>query len=366
MATSNYLNIYPKNQIYLTPPRTLDKTVHFAFRFGNQVEFPGAFVAILPDGRYWLAQSQAETAIITSDHKLLADVSPDFPVLSPGHPDKHPSRHSIFSLGKLPPVQSIDGTVAVLSGLLNDVYFHWMFDILPRIELLRRSGIEIACIDHFLINSRNLLPFHLETLNILGIPETKIVKCNYPHIKARRLVVPSFPGNIAWMPKWACDFLRSEFLNQTATNKYEKVERLYISRKNATNRRIINEDEVLSFLNQFGFKSVTLEAMSVAEQVSLMADAEVVLAPHGSGLTNILFCRAGTKVIEIFSPNYVYPCYWLVSNIVNLKYYYLIGENFAGFYFHKMLYPNPGSEDIFVNLDSLLKVMKLAEVEEQT
>jgi len=168
------------------------------------------------------------------------------------------------------------------------------------------------------------------------------------------------------MPKWACDFLRSEFLNQTATNKYEKVERLYISRKNATNRRIINEDEVLSFLNQFGFKSVTLEAMSVAEQVSLMADAEVVLAPHGSGLTNILFCRAGTKVIEIFSPNYVYPCYWLVSNIVNLKYYYLIGENFAGFYFHKMLYPNPGSEDIFVNLDSLLKVMKLAEVEEQT
>jgi hypothetical protein len=129
------------------------------------------------------------------------------------------------SLGKLPPVQSINGTVAVLSGLLNDVYFHWMFDILPRIELLRCSGIDIACIDYFLINSRNYLPFHIETLDALGIPETKRLETyKYPHTKATRLVVPSFPGSIAWMPKWSCDFLKNAFLNKKATEKSEKIE----------------------------------------------------------------------------------------------------------------------------------------------
>ncbi|MBV8887397.1 MAG: DUF563 domain-containing protein [Chroococcidiopsidaceae cyanobacterium CP_BM_RX_35] len=362
LDTSNYISIYPKNQIQLKTPKTIDKTVDFAFRFGAYVELPATFVAVIPEGRFWLNQHQDQTAIITADNKLLADVSPDFPVLSPGHPDKHPSRHAIFSLEKLPPVQHVDGTVAVLSGLLNNVYFHWMFDVLPRIELLRCSRIDLASIDQFIVNNSSF-PFHKETLDTLGIPESKRLEShNHTHIKATKLVVPSFPGTIAWIPKWACDFLRTEFLNKRVNEKAEKIERIYISRRKATNRRIVNEDEVTNFLSKFGFEAISLESMSVAEQAFLIANAKVVLAPHGSGLTNIVFCEPGTKVIEIFSPNYVYPCYWLVSNIVNLKYYYLVGEKFAGFYLHKLLYPNPGNEDIFISTNLLLEVMKLAEV----
>lgn len=361
LETSNYINIYPKNIIHLSPPRTSDRTIHFSFRFGNEIELPETFVAIVPYGRYWLNKSQAKSAIITSDNKLLADLSPEFPALSPGHPDKHPRKHSIFSLGKLPPVKRIDGTVAVLSGLLNDVYFHWMLDILPRIELLHRSGIEMAGIDKFLINSR--LPFQKETLNILGVADTKILETDkYPHIKATKLVVPSFPGSIAWMPKWAGNFLRSVLLDQQALEASEKIDRLYISRSQSANRRIINEDEVINLLNKFGFKSVTLELMSVREQAALLANAKVVVAPHGSGLTNTIFCKQGTKVIEIFSPNYVYPCYWLISNLVGLDYYYLLGEAPVGFYLHKFLYPSRRIEDIFVNLDELLNILKFAEV----
>jgi tetratricopeptide (TPR) repeat protein len=361
---TNYINIYPKSAIYLAPPQTPDKNIDFSFRFGEQVELPASFIAVVPEGRYWLNKSQDATAIITSDNQLLADLSPDFPVLSPGHPDKYPSNHLIFSSEKLPPVQYIDGTVAVLSGLLNDVYFHWMFEVLPRIELLRRSGIELASIDKFLINSPHLLPFHKETLDALGIPETKRLETyNYPHIKATQLVVPSFPGSIAWMPKWSCHFLINEFLNKQATEKSERIERIYISRENVSNRRLINESEVMTLLNNFGFKSVNLESMSVTAQASLLAGAKVVIAPHGGGLTNAVFCSPGTKIIEIFSPNYVYPCYWLISNLLGLQYYYLLGENIEGFYLHKLLYPSPRIEDIFVNLDALLKVIKFAEID---
>lgn len=361
LEPSNYISIYPKNIISLKPPKTPDINIHFSFRFGNKVELPESFLAILPDGRYWLNKSQNTTAIITADNKLLADISPEFPVLSPGHQDKHPSKHSIFSLEKLPFIQRIDGTVAVLSGLLNNVYFHWMFDILPRIQLLYVSGIEMAGIDKFLIDSR--LSFQRETLKALGIAETKTLEADkYFYIEARRLVVPSFPGSIAWMPKWACDFLKSAFLNKKALETSEKIERLYISRKHAENRRIINEDEVISLLNKFGFKSITLELMSVAEQAALLANAKVVIAPHGGGLTNTVFCNSGTKVIEIFSPNYVYPCYWLVANLIGLEYYYLLGEMPEGSYLHKLIYPNPRIEDIFVNINKLLSIMKFAEV----
>lgn len=253
--------------------------------------------------------------------------------------------------------------MAVLSGLSNDIYFHWMFDVLPRIKLLQSGGLEIADIDYFLINSRKFLPFHKETLDALGIPETKrLENYNYPHIKAEKLIVPSFPGSPAWMPKWSCDFLRNVFIERQAIKEPEKIEYIYISRGSVTSRRILNEDEVINVLNKFGFKSVTLETMSVAEQASLMASAKVVIAPHGSGLTNLVFCSPGTKVIEIFSPNYVYPCYWLVSNLVNLEYFYLLGEIFNSIYFHQLIYPNSKSEDIFVNINSLLKIMKFAEV----
>ena len=355
-----YINIYPNNTLYLTPPKTPEITIHFSFRFGSKVELPASFVALVPEGRFWLNKKQDKSAVIAADNKILGDISPDFPVLSPGHPDKHPSKHSIFSVGNLPPIQKIDGTVAVLAGLLNDTYFHWMFDILPRIELLDKSGIDITGIDKFLVSSR--LSFQKETLKALGIPPTKILETDeYPHIQATTLVVPSFPGSVAWMPKWACDFLRSAFLDKKQI-KTEKIERIYISRNQAPNRRIINEDEIVSCLNKYGFTSVILESMSVAEQAALLAHAKVVVAPHGGGLTNTVFCNPGTKVIEIFSPNYVYPCYWLISNQIGLEYYYIQGENPEGFYLHKLLYPDARLEDIFVNLDQLLNMLKFAQV----
>lgn len=354
----NYLNIYPKSKLYLTPPKTPENTIHFSFRFGSQVELPASFVALVPEGRFWLNKKQDKSAVIAADNKMLGDISPDFPVLSPGHPDKHPSKHSIFSEGKLPPIQRIDGTVAVLAGLLNDTYFHWMFDILPRIELLDKSGIDIASIDRFLVSSR--LDFQKETLKALGIPETKILETDeYSHIQATTLVVPSFPSSLAWMPKWACNFLRSKFLNKKHIET-EKIERIYISRKETANRRIINEDEIVSCLTKYGFINVILESMTVVEQAALLAHAKVVVAPHGGGLTNTVFCNPGTKVIEIFSPNYVYPCYWLISNQIGLEYYYLLGENPEGFYLHKLLYPDARLEDIFVNVNQLLKILRFA------
>ncbi len=362
LEKTNYFPIYPSNTVNLSPPLTPEKFIHFSFRFGSKVELPASFVAIVPEGRYWLNKNQDKSAVITPDNHFLADISPDFPVLSPGHPDKHPSNHSILRVSsKLPPIQKIDGTVAVLSGLLNDLYFHWMFDILPRLELLHKSGINLSDIDKFLISSH--LPFQRETLNLLGISENKILpRENYPHIQATKLVVPSFPGTIAWMPKWACDFLRSTFLNQKNIQNIEKIDYLYISRQDATNRRIINEEAVVNCLSKFGFRTVTLESMSVVEQAALFANAKVVVSPHGSGLTNTVFCSPSTKVIEIFSPNYVYPCYWLISNLVNLEYYYLIGENSLGQCLHQLLYPNPRLEDIFVNIDELVHILNFAKV----
>ena len=48
----------------------------------------------------------------------------------------------------------------------------------------------------------------------------------------------------------------------------------------------------------------------------------MVVGPHGAGLANLVFCRPGTKVVEIFSNRFVNLEYWALSCMARLDYYY--------------------------------------------
>jgi tetratricopeptide (TPR) repeat protein len=350
-----YAAIEPETLVKLQPPRSIDPSIHFSFRFGEAIALPGAFVTAIPDGRFWISDDETSCACITPDHQFLADLSPEFPILSPNHPDAHPRHHSLLKRSQLTGSKQIEGTVAVLASLQNNLYFHWMFEVLPRWELLRRSSIDLEAIDWFLVH--NQLPFQQETLEKLAVPQHKILSGDR-HIQADRLIA-AFPGSIAWMSGWSCDFLRATFLPSSVA---EQGDRLYISRSQTANRRVLNEAEIVDLLQKFGFQSVTLEALSVSEQAALFARAKVVVAPHGSGLTNLVFCAPDTIAIELFSPHYVYPCYWFVSNLVHLNYYYLVGEMPLGASVQQLIYPDARIEDMFIDASKLLRLMQSAGV----
>ncbi|HLO51554.1 MAG TPA: tetratricopeptide repeat protein, partial [Kamptonema sp.] len=217
------------------------------------VESPKTFVAVIPEGRAWIVPQKnywllcSAIAVITPDNYLLADVSRDYPGFLPGCQNYDPTKHSVFNLESLPPLEQIEGTVAVLSGLSGNVYFHWMIDVLPRIELLRLSGVDFGKIDWFLVNNCQQ-EFQRETLRALGIPENKILESDrHPHIQAKQLIAPSFPGYLGWPPLWAVNFLRRVFLaGIVPLNSYP--ERIYISRNKARYRRVMNEDDVMEEL----------------------------------------------------------------------------------------------------------------------
>ncbi|NJL22966.1 MAG: DUF563 domain-containing protein [Leptolyngbyaceae cyanobacterium SM1_3_5] len=345
--------IEPAALVKLQPPKSIDSSIHFSFRFGESIELPRTFVATIPNGRFWISEDETSCACIAEDDRFLPELSPEFPIFSPGHPDSHPSQHSILKSGGLPPIEKINGSIAILASLQNHLYFHWMFEVLPRWNLLRRSGIDLEKIDYFLIpNQRS---FQQETVEKLGIPQSKIIW--HDHIQADRLMAP-FPGCVAWMNGSTCDFLRSTFLPANPTTG----KRIYISRSQAANRRVTNEAEILDLLTRYNFESVTLETLSVSEQAALFASATVVIAPHGSGLTNLVFCALKTTVIELFSPNFVYPCYWFLSNLVGLDYYYLLGEMPIGASVQHWLYPDARIEDISIDPRKLLKLMQIAGV----
>lgn len=101
--------------------------------------------------------------------------------------------------------------------------------------------------------------------------------------------------------------------------------RLYISRGDAGRRRIVNEPQLVRTLEQRGFVAVELAGMPVQEQVGLFRDAEVVVAPHGMGLTHIAMSRRLGRVIELFHPTAGTDAYAFIARSAGMNYDYVLG-----------------------------------------
>ena len=343
---SNFIEINLKGSVQLLPPKTYDSSIHSSFKW-QVYHSPETFGAWIPSGRAW--GDSYSTAVINSEGRFIDELCQG-------------SASTLALSEKLPPATPLEGTTAFLSVRGGNTYYHWMADLLPRVRLLELAGVKLEEIDFFVVNSCHL-SFQRETLNLLGIPTHKIIQNSQsPHIKAPKLVVPSLPGDVGVMSPWTCQFLRDSFLDKAATQRLPTPDRIYISRRHASYRRILNEDETIARLSPYGFVPIVLESLSFLEQVALFAHAKAIIAPHGAGLTNTLFCNPGTQLIEIFSPDMVSVNYWVVSNMIGLDYAYLIGESLDEYKtptsIPRRYYNHPLYEDILVNLDSLVNLMQ--------
>jgi tetratricopeptide (TPR) repeat protein/capsular polysaccharide biosynthesis protein len=322
------------------------------------------FVVTIPKGKSWVAPQENSwiicnaIAVMTPDNYLLGDLSRYYPWFLPGCPYQERTEHRIFELESIPPVEKIEGKVALISGLAGHVYYHWMFDIIPRFELIQRSGITLEEIDWFIINSISK-PYQQETLELLGIPTDKILESDrHSYVQATELIVPSFPGYLDWVPQGTIKFLRQTFLPHITIAKADIQNKIYISRAKAKNRQVVNESEVNEFLDNQGFQTIFLEEMTVLEQVTVFANADIIVAPHGSGLTNLVFCSPDTKIVELFAPNYIRTDYWMISQQLHLEHYYLVGRNFDCPTLRNLMYQNPLTEDIWVDIAALKLILQ--------
>jgi len=301
-----------------TLPFSPDGRTHWKFERHRRRPRRATHVAVLPGGRTWGAGS----AVITADDALLAPLS-----LAVGDTEEYlaePERHPIFAERRLPPATRLDGVATLLSAPGGGGYYHWLIDLLPRLRLLEEAGMPVDASDHVIVNATSAR-YQRETLARLGVSGDRIVESRWhPHIRAERLVVPSLPGDFGHAPRWACDFLRDAFLPAEGVEDAGAL--LYLNRTHVTHRRVTNEAEFIARLQTLGFENPALERLPVAEQARRMAAARVVVAPHGAALTNLVFCRPGTRVIELLSPSDVSHVYWTLADTMGLDYAFLLAE----------------------------------------
>ena len=303
-------------------PGTLESKVHWKITQEYRHDAPNAFVATVPHGRLWVhhnftAHVDAMT-IISAGDKVIGQISHEF---GPPLP-----QHTIFEQRRLPKAHVIPGKVAVLTSVKGEQFFHWMLDLLPKIDMLQRAGHQLESFDAFVVNSCQSR-FMRDTLEMVGIPPEKVVtNQDFSHLKADELVVPT-PPHVSGNPQaWAMDFLRDIFLPTPGSLPADLPRKLYISRAKAEVRNVVNEEEVRQYLEGRGFETIMMEELPIQQQIALFARAEVIVAPHGAGLTHLVFARQGIKVIELFSPLYVNACFYSLANLMHLDYHYFVGR----------------------------------------
>jgi capsular polysaccharide biosynthesis protein len=266
----------------------------------------------------WLAEVSEcgvrgpDLAIFTKAGSMLAEVSLAW--------EKKAEFHPIFRSLQFKQVRRVDELAALLAVTGGNTYYHWMFEVLPRISILKPVLKKNPNILH-VVNSLNYR-FQKETLESLGIGEKKCIALDqFPALEFRRILVPSYPSSMGAPSPQVVEFLRKSFItNKIVKTKNLFPKRLYLKRAGIS-RRVENEENLLSILKELNFEFIDPANLSFKDQVNIFTQANVVMAPHGAALSNIVFCNPGTKVIEMFSPEYVNVCYQHLSGVCDLRHY---------------------------------------------
>ena len=103
---------------------------------------------------------------------------------------------------------------------------------------------------------------------------------------------------------------------------------IYI-RRNEHERRVLNNNEIINYLKStyINIEWIIFESLNMLETIKLFNKASIVISPHGAGLTNMLFCKEGIKIIEFMPYSDPNECYNHLAQMLHHNYNCIVCED---------------------------------------
>ena len=214
-------------------------------------------------------------------------------------------------------LKKIRGNVVSLisGGAAKTNYGHWLFDVISRYLLLKKKNL-FKKNDFFYVPAYKF-DFQKETLGYLGIKKEKIISSEeYKYIQGDKIICTTHPSNhrFSEISNEIVKDLRQNFLPLKNKSKIKTYKRIFINRdyskinfnnlKEYKNKRILaNHYEVKKFLKKKDFYEFKFLNTSVADQIKIFFEANIIISMYGAELSNLVFCKPQTHVIELKNLN---------------------------------------------------------------
>lgn len=196
-----------------------------------------------------------------------------------------------------------------LGGSGSSNYYHWMIELLPKLQYL--DALDDAYADFPLLvcsSARDYASFRDALSCFAGNREVIYLDLGKMYQVKRLVLITSpcvspftlLPGEQLtvqdhFFRRSVLGSLRDGLVSGLGITPPAVKNRLFFARHE--NRRNYNEDEIFKFFEGMGFRKVFMADHSLKEQIELMQSAEMLAGPTGAEWTNLIFCRKGTKGI---------------------------------------------------------------------
>jgi capsular polysaccharide biosynthesis protein len=202
-------------------------------------------------------------------------------------------------------------------------YGHWVVEMMPKMKPMLdhiRSGLVKLCIP-------GTPSFVAATLTHLGIRTEHLFKPQKFPVVLRKVLYMSpvskhwgLPGNIS---PWAVATLNE----MTSSVKPGNSRKLFVSRKDASTRRLSNEDEIFAVVEPLGYERIETAKMAFADQVSVFRGADEIIGVFGASMTNAIFSNEGTKALMITPNVFLDHFYWNIASLRGGEYHQVNGHS---------------------------------------
>ena len=205
--------------------------------------------------------------------------------------------------------------LCVKRGAAN--YGHWLMEMLPKAGLMKGARPDQA-FKYVVPKQTGAMGRSIrDSLRLLGIGHAETVPLGSQPLAFERLVV------VDGLTEHGC--YMSPLVVQGCRRLAPRIQdrpgsKIYVSRRSAGSRRVVNEDDVVSRAIQQGYVPIDPGTLSFEEQRRVFSNATHVVGIMGAGATNIVFCRPGAD-IRLLAPA-VMPdtFFWFIAGLAGHRY----------------------------------------------
>ena len=214
--------------------------------------------------------------------------------------------NSVLKIGTPKLKKKIKGKVfSLVQGASGNNYWHWLFDLLPKIEILYINKM-IDRFDFFYIPKID--NYIIDTLKIYGIRKKQLINSQkYKHIEADTVSVleniylksGGFHKQFKNIPLNIVKEIRNRLIKYKSRRFNNK--KIFIDRSDSkfNHYQFFENEKIIKNLKKKNFAIFKLSKLSIFDQISLFNSSRLILGLHGAGFANIIFCKKKTKIYEI-------------------------------------------------------------------